>query len=211
MGRANRLLARRASLIATGFADIKGVPANVPGEARPHRKPDPPRGARGGAQPYPALGRDGKLRLLVFGGSQGARVMSDIVPPADRAACRRNCAPASSSRSRRGARIWSGCASIIAKLGVEFEAEPFFKDLPQRHGRGASGRLPFGRLDRGGTRGDRPALDPRAPAGLARSGPGRQRQNPWRRSAPPSFFRKSTSRPSGWRTRFAASSTSPSA
>ena len=32
MGRANRLLARRAAVIATGFADIKGIPADVPGK-----------------------------------------------------------------------------------------------------------------------------------------------------------------------------------
>ena len=31
---------------------------------------------------YVAPGRPGPLNLLVFGGSQGARIMADIVPPA---------------------------------------------------------------------------------------------------------------------------------
>ena len=38
------------------------------------------------ATPYPGLEPDGRLRLLVFGGSQGARVMADVVPAADRTA-----------------------------------------------------------------------------------------------------------------------------
>ena len=32
--------------------------------------------------PYPARRADEPFRLLVFGGSQGARFMSDLVPPA---------------------------------------------------------------------------------------------------------------------------------
>ena len=34
------------------------------------------------ATPYPRADADGPLRLLVFGGSQGARIMADIVPAA---------------------------------------------------------------------------------------------------------------------------------
>ena len=82
MGRANRLLARRATVIATGFADIKGIPANVPGKLVHTGNPIRPAVLEAAKQPYAAPEADGTLRLLVVGGSQGARVMSDVVPPA---------------------------------------------------------------------------------------------------------------------------------
>ena len=82
-------------------------------------------------QPYPPLGPEGKLRLLVFGGSQGARVMSDVVPPAIER-CRRSCGPASSSPAGAGGGSGTGPRPITRGSPVEFEAEPFFKDLPRR-------------------------------------------------------------------------------
>jgi UDP-N-acetylglucosamine--N-acetylmuramyl-(pentapeptide) pyrophosphoryl-undecaprenol N-acetylglucosamine transferase len=82
MGRANRLLARRVDRIATSFAETAGVrPEN---RARIVTTGNPVRPAvaamRGSA--YPTFGSDVPFRILVLGGSQGARIMSDVVPAA---------------------------------------------------------------------------------------------------------------------------------
>lgn len=131
MGRANRLLARRASVIATGFANIKGVPANVKGRIVHTGNPIRPAVREAAKQPYSGLSNDGKLHLLVVGGSQGARVMSDVVPPAidllppelrDRLVITQQARGEDLERVR----------AHYQRLGVSFEAEPFFKDLPQR-------------------------------------------------------------------------------
>jgi UDP-N-acetylglucosamine--N-acetylmuramyl-(pentapeptide) pyrophosphoryl-undecaprenol N-acetylglucosamine transferase len=64
----------------SGGAGHPGECARAPA---PHRQPDPSGRARSG-QDADAVRRKRAPRsnLLVFGGSQGARVMSDIVPPA---------------------------------------------------------------------------------------------------------------------------------
>jgi UDP-N-acetylglucosamine--N-acetylmuramyl-(pentapeptide) pyrophosphoryl-undecaprenol N-acetylglucosamine transferase len=131
MGRANRLLARRASLIATGFADIKGVPANVPGKLVQTGNPIRPAVLEAAKQPYPVLTDDGKLHLLVVGGSQGARVMSDVVPPAIELLPQELRSRIVICQQARGEDL-DRVRAHYQKLGLAFEAEPFFKDLPQR-------------------------------------------------------------------------------
>ena len=131
MGRANRLLARRATVIATGFAGIKGIPANVPGQAIHTGNPIRPAVLEAAKQSYAPLRPQDKLRLLVVGGSQGARVMSDVVPPAIErlpAELRSRIAVTQQARGEDLERV----RAQYQKLNVEFEAEPFFKDLPHR-------------------------------------------------------------------------------
>jgi UDP-N-acetylglucosamine--N-acetylmuramyl-(pentapeptide) pyrophosphoryl-undecaprenol N-acetylglucosamine transferase len=131
MGRANRLLARRASLIATGFAAVRGIPANVPGRVLQTGNPIRPAVLEAARQPYPALNAGGEFRLLVVGGSQGARVMSDVVPPAlERlpAELRSRLVVCQQARGEDLERV----RSQYGRLGLRFEAEPFFKDLPHR-------------------------------------------------------------------------------
>ncbi|MBJ3783759.1 undecaprenyldiphospho-muramoylpentapeptide beta-N-acetylglucosaminyltransferase [Devosia sediminis] len=81
MGRANRALARFADILAmsfpeTRFADQRHLEKVLTGN--PVR--DRVRPLVG--KPYPALEANGPLRLVVTGGSQGARALSDIVPAA---------------------------------------------------------------------------------------------------------------------------------
>ncbi|KFG69124.1 undecaprenyldiphospho-muramoylpentapeptide beta-N-acetylglucosaminyltransferase [Microvirga sp. BSC39] len=131
MGRANRLLARRATVIATGFAGITGIPANVPGKVIHTGNPIRPAVLEAAKQAYAPLQADGKLRLLVVGGSQGARVMSDVVPPAIEklpAELRARIAVTQQARGEDLERV----VAHYRRLNVEFEAEPFFKDLPHR-------------------------------------------------------------------------------
>ncbi|HEX9770500.1 MAG TPA: undecaprenyldiphospho-muramoylpentapeptide beta-N-acetylglucosaminyltransferase [Kiloniellales bacterium] len=82
MGRANRLLARRADIIATGFPRVQGLAETELRKARMTGNPVRPAIQAVGRQPYRAP-RDGEeIHLLVVGGSQGAKVFNDAVPAA---------------------------------------------------------------------------------------------------------------------------------
>jgi UDP-N-acetylglucosamine--N-acetylmuramyl-(pentapeptide) pyrophosphoryl-undecaprenol N-acetylglucosamine transferase len=131
MGRANRFLAPRVAMIATGFASVRGIPGKASARVVHTGNPVRPAVLAAAAVPYPALMPGGKLRLLVFGGSQGARIMSEIVPPA--------LARLSDDQRRRlvlthqaREEDLAGVRAEYARLGVAAEIAPFFKDLPQR-------------------------------------------------------------------------------
>jgi UDP-N-acetylglucosamine--N-acetylmuramyl-(pentapeptide) pyrophosphoryl-undecaprenol N-acetylglucosamine transferase len=131
MGRANRLLARWASRIATGFPSVRNLPPNTAGRIVYTGNPVRPPVLEAAQGSYPAISAGGTLRLLVFGGSQGARVMSDIVPRAierlpDEA--RRRLAIVQQARGEDLARV----GETYERLGVAAEVQPFFRDLPQR-------------------------------------------------------------------------------
>lgn len=140
MGRANRLLARRARLIATGFPEVAGVPATA--AARVHTgNPVRPAVVAASHTSYPPALQGGELRLLVFGGSQGARVMSDVVPTAiERLSpdARARLRVVQQAREEDLGRV----REAYARAGVPAEVEPFFRDLP---GRMAQAHLVVGR------------------------------------------------------------------
>ncbi len=80
LGRVNRLLARRVQAIATAYPDIERLPSGH--SAKVHLIGNP---VRAGVlslrdQPFPPFSEEGLLRVLVTGGSQGARVLSEVVP-----------------------------------------------------------------------------------------------------------------------------------
>ena len=131
MGRANRLLAPRAGAIATSFA---GVLDGAPGLSRKvTRTGNPVRAMVLAAAKTPYCGPDsaGSLRLLVFGGSQGARIMADIVPLAmarlDQE-LRRRLALVQQAREEDVARV----KDAYARARIAAEVAPFFPDLPSR-------------------------------------------------------------------------------
>jgi UDP-N-acetylglucosamine--N-acetylmuramyl-(pentapeptide) pyrophosphoryl-undecaprenol N-acetylglucosamine transferase len=79
--------------------------------------------------PYPALDPNGDLRLLVFGGSQGARVMADVVPLAiERLEPRLQMRLKIIQQARE--EDMERVREIYAKLNIAAKVEPFFKDLP---------------------------------------------------------------------------------
>jgi UDP-N-acetylglucosamine--N-acetylmuramyl-(pentapeptide) pyrophosphoryl-undecaprenol N-acetylglucosamine transferase len=78
LGRANRHLARRADMLALSFAATERVPASV----KTVVTGNPVRPAIAALAAVPYAPPTDTLRLLVLGGSLGARVFSDIVPPA---------------------------------------------------------------------------------------------------------------------------------
>ena len=78
LGRANRMLARRADLLALSHATTARVPDGV----RTAITGNPVRPAIAALANAPYAAPDGTIRLLVLGGSLGARVLSDVVPAA---------------------------------------------------------------------------------------------------------------------------------
>ena len=82
LGRVNRLLASRVDAIATAYPDIQRMPAGVANKV--HLVGNPVREAVLALrdQGFPPLDPDGIFRMLVTGGSQGASILSDIVPDA---------------------------------------------------------------------------------------------------------------------------------
>lgn len=84
LGRANRVLAKRVSAIATSFEQTSHVPEDAQDKVQFTGNPVR-RGIRALHDvPYPSLAEDGKLNLLILGGSQGATVFSRVVPEAIR-------------------------------------------------------------------------------------------------------------------------------
>jgi UDP-N-acetylglucosamine--N-acetylmuramyl-(pentapeptide) pyrophosphoryl-undecaprenol N-acetylglucosamine transferase len=131
LGRANRLLAPFARLIATGFPEVRGVRPAHKGKLRHTGNPVRPAVLEAAAQPFQPLEAGGTLRLVVFGGSQGARVMSDIVPPAiERLSpeLRARLSLVQQAREEDLERV----RTLYARLGVAAEVSPFFTDMPAR-------------------------------------------------------------------------------
>jgi UDP-N-acetylglucosamine--N-acetylmuramyl-(pentapeptide) pyrophosphoryl-undecaprenol N-acetylglucosamine transferase len=128
MGRANRFLAPRVQRIAAGFplADSAFEDKTVV-TGNPVRKPV----LHAADKPYPALAADGPLRVLVFGGSQGAKVMSDVVPNALHnlpEALRARLHVTQQAREEDVFRVQTS----YSKHGIAAEVASFFSDLPAR-------------------------------------------------------------------------------
>jgi UDP-N-acetylglucosamine--N-acetylmuramyl-(pentapeptide) pyrophosphoryl-undecaprenol N-acetylglucosamine transferase len=131
LGRANRWLAARMRHIATGFQATRGLRPAERSRAiytgNPVRQTILAVGERGYLPPRPG----GPIELLVLGGSQGAHVFSEIVPPALAALP----APLRGAlRVSQQARAEDLAATVhhYAELGIPAEIESFFADVPKR-------------------------------------------------------------------------------
>ncbi|MEZ5857002.1 MAG: undecaprenyldiphospho-muramoylpentapeptide beta-N-acetylglucosaminyltransferase [Hyphomicrobiaceae bacterium] len=82
LGRANRFLARRVTAIATSFESVRLLEGAA--RTKAHFTGNPVRDSviAWAHAPYDPSAPDDPFRLLVFGGSQGARFFSQTVPPA---------------------------------------------------------------------------------------------------------------------------------
>ncbi len=131
MGRANKFLAPRVSAIATSFTGVLDRAPLLAAKAEPTGNPVRPAVIAAAAMPYPVLAADGLFRLLVFGGSQGARVMSQIVPAAIERldqALRVRLLLAQQARGEDLAEV----RQAYGRLNTSAEVAPFFPDLPAR-------------------------------------------------------------------------------
>ena len=126
MGRANRFLAGRVDAVATGFPALKGADERI--KTFHTGNPVRPSVIAAAGIPYPDAG---PFTLLVIGGSQGARIMADIVPAAIALlpeAARRDLTIVQQARGEDEARV----RRPYADLGLAAEVLPFFADLPVR-------------------------------------------------------------------------------
>jgi UDP-N-acetylglucosamine--N-acetylmuramyl-(pentapeptide) pyrophosphoryl-undecaprenol N-acetylglucosamine transferase len=130
MGRANKLLAARVSTIAMSFADI-GLAPKLRGKAKRTGNPVRPAVVAAARAPFAPPEQEGLIRLLVFGGSQGARVFSDVVPEAIgrlSTSLRTRLLLAQQAREEDLDRV----RAAYAQLEIAAEVASFFGDLPER-------------------------------------------------------------------------------
>ena len=130
MGRANRFLSSRALLVACGFPELKGADSATKAKTRFTGNPVRPAVLAAARTPYPERVGD-KLAVLVTGGSQGARVMADVVPQALAllgADERRRIRLTQQARGEDKARVAAACA----RMSYPLEIAEFFADLPAR-------------------------------------------------------------------------------
>jgi len=129
VGRANRLLAPRVTAIATSFPDLFRDTPTLAAKAMLTGNPVRPAVVTAAATQYPAS--TDPLRLLIFGGSQGARIMADVVPAAIELLepeVRARLGIVQQARAEDLDRV----RGVYGKLTLPFEVAPFFTDLPAR-------------------------------------------------------------------------------
>lgn len=131
MGRANRFLSGKVSAIATSLPGVLDRDPVLSGKTTTTGTPMRPAILAAAAVSYVAPEPDGALRLLVTGGSQGARVMADVVPYAIEQLppeLWRRLVLVQQVRDEDMARV----RAVYDRLKLNFELEPFFSDLPAR-------------------------------------------------------------------------------
>ena len=80
LGRVNRMAARKVNAIATAYPDILRLSATNKDKVHLVGNPVREEVLALRDQAYPPLGEDGIFRVLVTGGSQGASILSQVVP-----------------------------------------------------------------------------------------------------------------------------------
>lgn len=131
MGRANRFLARLVTGIGTGFATPKLTPVAI--SSRLYHVGNPVRGAVLDASriSYTAPTHDGALRILVTGGSQGAKILSDVAPQGFALLPERLRNRLIITHQARADDI-DMAREHYRRAGLKAELAPFFPDLPAR-------------------------------------------------------------------------------
>jgi UDP-N-acetylglucosamine--N-acetylmuramyl-(pentapeptide) pyrophosphoryl-undecaprenol N-acetylglucosamine transferase len=131
MGRANRFLASRVTAIATGFAGVTDKDKALAIKTTCIGNPLRPAVIEAANTPYPPLEPNGPLQLLVFGGSQGASIMAEIVPAAIARLEPHLLMRLRITQQTREEDI-PRVRDIYARAQVAAEIAPFFNDLPTR-------------------------------------------------------------------------------
>lgn len=133
LGRANRMLASRVTAIATSFNNVRYLDAKTANKVRLTGNPVRDVVIENAATPYPrppAFGSVDKFRLLVFGGSQGARFFSERVPSALSQLDEATKSRLSIVQQCREEDL-AAVRSIYGDANIEAACETFFQDLPR--------------------------------------------------------------------------------
>ena len=131
LGRVNRLMASKVDAIATAYPVVQRLPAKASAKVSLVGNPvrDEVRALRD--QPYPPLTEDGIFRLLVTGGSQGASILSEVVPEG---------LALLPEHFRRRLQVTQQCRAEdieqvrarYAALGIPADLATYLPDLPER-------------------------------------------------------------------------------
>jgi UDP-N-acetylglucosamine--N-acetylmuramyl-(pentapeptide) pyrophosphoryl-undecaprenol N-acetylglucosamine transferase len=131
LGRANRFLSSRVVAIATSLPGVLDRDPALAGKTTAVGTPMRPAILAAAAVKFVSPEPTGPLRLLVVGGSQGARVMADIVPGAIE-----RLEPALWSRLILTQQVreedTTRVRAVYERLKINAELAPFFNDLPAR-------------------------------------------------------------------------------
>src|SRR5712675_2271078 len=131
LGRANRFLSGRVNAIATSLPGVLDRDPSLANKTTTVGTPMRPAVLAAAAVPFASPEANGPLRLLVVGGSQGARVMSDVVPGAIE-----RLEPALWSRLILTQQVreedMARVRAVYDRLNINAELAPFFSDLPVR-------------------------------------------------------------------------------
>ncbi len=131
LGRVNRLLARKVAAIATSYPDVQRLPARYADKVTLVGNPVRAEVAALRDEPFPVLDADGVFRVLVTGGSQGASVLSEVVPDGlgmlpvalrRRLQVTQQCRPEDIDVVR----------AKYAELGIPADLATYLPDLPER-------------------------------------------------------------------------------
>lgn len=131
MGRANRMLAPHVTTVACAFPTLLKAPAKVAGRAVVVGNPVRPAIRALADIPYVPPEPNGPLRLLVTGGSQGARLLSELVPEAVKAMpedLRKRLVIQQQTR----AESMNTARRAYRDALVDAEIAPFFRDIASR-------------------------------------------------------------------------------
>jgi UDP-N-acetylglucosamine--N-acetylmuramyl-(pentapeptide) pyrophosphoryl-undecaprenol N-acetylglucosamine transferase len=130
LGRANAMLSKRVTAIATSFENVAGIDPGQAAKVRLTGNPVRDTVIDWAQRAYRAPQAGGPYNLLVFGGSQGARYFSDSVPPALAAlpdAIRRGLFVTQQAREEDVSRV----EQAYAEAGIRAQVAAFFKNLPE--------------------------------------------------------------------------------
>ncbi|HJN24830.1 MAG TPA: undecaprenyldiphospho-muramoylpentapeptide beta-N-acetylglucosaminyltransferase [Rhodospirillales bacterium] len=131
LGRANRLLATRVKRIAISFDGTRSIPESAAVKVVHTGMPVRPIITAMRNAPYPELNDNSEIRLLVLGGSQGASILSDVIPEAiekldDSLRSRLNITQQCRVEDLEKVR------SAYQRLSLNVQLDSFFDDIPER-------------------------------------------------------------------------------
>ncbi len=131
LGRANRLLAPRARRLALAFSETEGLRPKDRSRAVHTGNPVRPEILAFSGAAYNAPKIEGPIEVLVLGGSQGARVLSEVVPAAFSGlpSAMRGALKVSHQARREDL---TGVIEDYRKGAIAAEVESFFEDVPLR-------------------------------------------------------------------------------
>ena len=131
LGRVNRMVANKVNAIATAYPDVQRLPASAQTKVHLIGNPVRPEIRKLRDLPYPALDGEGIFRVLVTGGSQGANILSEVVPEGlsmlplhfrRRMQVTQQCRPEDIEQVR----------ATYAKLGIPADLSTYIPDMPER-------------------------------------------------------------------------------